>query len=68
MGVVGAITPWNYPLHQVTAKAAPALAAGCTIVVKPSEVAPLSIFVLAEILDELELPAGVFNVVTGVGP
>jgi acyl-CoA reductase-like NAD-dependent aldehyde dehydrogenase len=68
VGVVGAITPWNYPLHQVTAKAAAALAAGCTIVVKPSEVAPLSIFVLAEILDELEFPAGVFNLVTGVGP
>ena len=68
VGVVGAITPWNYPLHQVAAKAAPALAAGCTIVVKPSEVAPLSIFVLAEIVDQLGLPAGVFNVVTGVGP
>ena len=68
VGVVGAITPWNYPLHQVTAKAAAALAAGCTIVVKPSEVAPLSIFVLAEVVHELELPAGVFNVVTGLGP
>jgi aldehyde dehydrogenase (NAD+) len=68
VGVVGAITPWNYPLHQVAAKAAPALAAGCTIVVKPSEVAPLTIFLLAEIVDELGLPAGVFNVVTGVGP
>ena len=68
IGVVGAITPWNYPLHQVCAKVAPALAAGCTIVVKPSEVAPLSAFMLADILDELGLPAGVFNLVTGVGP
>src|SRR5437870_3812609 len=68
VGVVGAITPWNYPLHQVAAKVAPALAAGCTIVVKPSEVAPLSAFLLADIVDEAGLPAGVFNLVTGVGP
>jgi acyl-CoA reductase-like NAD-dependent aldehyde dehydrogenase len=68
VGVVGAITPWNYPLHQICAKVAPALAAGCTIVVKPSEVAPLSAFLLAETLDELGLPAGVFNLLTGVGP
>jgi acyl-CoA reductase-like NAD-dependent aldehyde dehydrogenase len=68
VGVVGAITPWNYPLHQICAKVAPALAAGCTIVVKPSEVAPLNAFLLADILDELGLPAGVFNLVTGVGP
>jgi len=68
VGVVAAITPWNYPLHQVAAKTAPALAAGCTIVVKSSEVAPLSIFVLAEIVDQIGLPAGVFNLVTGVGP
>jgi acyl-CoA reductase-like NAD-dependent aldehyde dehydrogenase len=68
VGVVAAITPWNYPLHQIAAKVAPALAAGCTIVVKPSEVAPLNAFLLAEILDELELPAGVFNLVTGTGP
>ncbi len=68
VGVVGAITPWNYPLHQIAAKVAPALAAGCTIVVKPSEVAPLNAFVLAEIIDELGLPAGVFNLVTGYGP
>ena len=67
VGVVGAITPWNYPLHQVAAKVAAALAAGCTIIVKPSEVAPLSAFVLADIIDELGLPAGVFNLVTGVG-
>lgn len=68
IGVVGAITPWNYPLHQIAAKVAPALTAGCTIVVKPSEVAPLNAFALADILEELGLPAGVFNLVTGVGP
>ncbi|MBV9309299.1 MAG: aldehyde dehydrogenase family protein [Solirubrobacterales bacterium] len=68
VGVVGAITPWNYPLHQICAKVAPALAAGCTIVVKPSGVAPLNAFLLADILDELGLPAGVFNLVTGLGP
>jgi acyl-CoA reductase-like NAD-dependent aldehyde dehydrogenase len=68
VGVVGAITPWNYPLHQIAAKVAPALAAGCTIVLKPSEVAPLNAFILAEILDDIGLPPGVFNLVTGVGP
>ncbi len=68
VGVVGAITPWNYPLHQIVAKVAPALAAGCTVVLKPSEVAPLNAFVLAEIIDEAGLPAGVFNLVTGTGP
>jgi acyl-CoA reductase-like NAD-dependent aldehyde dehydrogenase len=68
VGVVGAITPWNYPLHQVAAKVAAALVAGCTIVVKPSEVAPLSAFALAEIMAEVGLPAGVFNLVTGYGP
>ncbi|MGB2712021.1 MAG: aldehyde dehydrogenase family protein [Conexibacter sp.] len=68
VGVVGAITPWNYPLHQVACKVAPALAAGCTIVLKPSEVAPLSAFILAEVIDEAGLPAGVFNLVTGTGP
>jgi acyl-CoA reductase-like NAD-dependent aldehyde dehydrogenase len=68
IGVVGAITPWNYPLHQVCAKVAPAMAAGCTVVVKPSEVTPLSAFVLAEIFDEVGVPAGVLNVVTGYGP
>lgn len=68
VGVVGAITPWNYPLHQIVAKVAPALAAGCTVVLKPSEVAPLNAFVLAEILDEVGLPPGVFNLVTGTGP
>jgi acyl-CoA reductase-like NAD-dependent aldehyde dehydrogenase len=68
VGVVGAITPWNYPLHQVAAKVAAALVAGCTIVVKPSEVAPLSAFALAEIMAEVGLPPGVFNLVTGYGP
>src|SRR5207302_3311307 len=68
VGVVGAITPWNYPLHQIAAKVAPALAAGCTVVLKPSEVAPLNAFVLAEIIDEVGLPAGVFNLVSGTGP
>jgi aldehyde dehydrogenase (NAD+) len=68
VGVVGCITPWNYPLHQIAAKVAPALAAGCTVVVKPSEVAPINAFMLAEIIDEAGLPAGVFNLVSGVGP
>ena len=68
VGVVGAITPWNYPLHQVAAKVGPALAAGCTVVLKPSEVAPLSAFILAEVIHEVGLPAGVFNLVTGTGP
>jgi acyl-CoA reductase-like NAD-dependent aldehyde dehydrogenase len=68
VGVVGAITPWNYPLHQIIAKVAPALAAGCTIVLKPSEVTPLNAFILAEVVDSAGLPAGVFNLVTGTGP
>ena len=68
VGVVGAITPWNYPLHQLCAKVAPALAAGCTVVVKPSEVTPLNAFVLAEIIDSLGLPPGIFNLVPGLGP
>ncbi len=68
VGVVGCITPWNYPLHQIVAKAAPALAAGCTVVLKPSEVAPLNAFIFAEIIDEVGLPAGVFNLVSGTGP
>ena len=67
IGVVGCITPWNYPLHQVIAKVAPALTAGCTIVLKPSEVAPLTAFVLAEIFDDIGLPKGVFNLVSGKG-
>jgi len=68
VGVVGAITPWNYPLHQVAAKVAPALAAGCTIVLKPSEVAPLNAFALADAVHEVGLPPGVFNLVSGTGP
>jgi aldehyde dehydrogenase (NAD+) len=68
IGVVGAITPWNYPLHQIAAKVAPAIAVGCTVVLKPSEVAPLNAFILAEIMEEVGLPAGVFNLVTGTGP
>ena len=68
VGVIGCITPWNFPLHQVVAKVAPALAAGCTVVLKPSEVAPLTAFILAEIADDAGLPAGVFNLVTGLGP
>jgi aldehyde dehydrogenase (NAD+) len=67
VGVVGAITPWNYPLYQIVLKVAPALAAGCTVVLKPSEVAPMNAFALAEVIDEVGLPAGVFNLVTGVG-
>jgi aldehyde dehydrogenase (NAD+) len=68
VGVVAAITPWNYPLHQIAAKVAAALAAGCTVVLKPSEVAPLNAFVLAEIIHASNLSAGVFNLVTGYGP
>jgi acyl-CoA reductase-like NAD-dependent aldehyde dehydrogenase len=68
IGVVGAITPWNYPLHQVIAKVAAALAAGCPVVLKPSELAPFSAFALADLLDEIDLPAGVFNLVSGYGP
>jgi betaine-aldehyde dehydrogenase len=67
VGVVGAITPWNYPLHQAVAKVAAALAAGCTVVLKPSAVAPLSAFILAEAIHEAGLPPGVFNLVSGSG-
>jgi betaine-aldehyde dehydrogenase len=67
VGVVAAITPWNFPLHQAVAKVAPALAAGCTVVLKPSELAPLSAFVLAEAVHEAGLPRGVFNLVCGTG-
>ena len=67
VGVVACITPWNYPLHQLVAKVAPALAAGCTVAVKPSEVAPLSAFILAEIIHDSGLPPGVFNLVSGYG-
>jgi acyl-CoA reductase-like NAD-dependent aldehyde dehydrogenase len=68
VGVLGAITPWNYPLNQIAAKVAPALAAGCTVVLKPSEVVPLNAFLLAEVIESADLPAGVFNMVTGTGP
>ncbi len=68
VGVLGAITPWNYPLNQIAAKVAPALAAGCTVVLKPSEVTPLNAFQLAEVIEAAGLPAGVFNLVTGTGP
>jgi aldehyde dehydrogenase (NAD+) len=68
VGVVGCITPWNYPLHQIAAKVAYAMAAGCTIVLKPSEVAPLDALILAEIINDVGLPHGVFNLVTGYGP
>jgi aldehyde dehydrogenase (NAD+) len=68
VGVVGCITPWNYPLHQIAAKVAFAMAAGCTVVLKPSEIAPLDAYVLAEVINDVGLPPGVFNLVTGTGP
>ena len=67
VGVVGAITPWNFPLHQITAKIAPALASGCTVVLKPSEITPLDACLLAEVVHEAGLPPGVFNLVLGTG-
>ncbi|MCY3564541.1 MAG: aldehyde dehydrogenase family protein, partial [Gammaproteobacteria bacterium] len=67
-GVCGFITPWNWPLNQIACKVAPALAAGCTMVLKPSEIAPVSGYLLAEIIAESGLPAGVFNLVNGDGP
>lgn len=67
IGVCAFINPWNYPLHQMIGKVAPALAAGCTMVVKPSEITPLHAYLLAEIIDEVGLPAGVFNLVNGTG-
>ncbi|GAA0391092.1 aldehyde dehydrogenase [Acrocarpospora corrugata] len=68
VGVVGAITPWNYPLHQAVCKVAAALAAGCTVVLKPSEVAPLAAYALAGVLHDAGLPPGVFNLISGYGP
>jgi aldehyde dehydrogenase (NAD+) len=68
VGVLGAITPWNYPLNQIACKVAPALAAGCTVVLKPSEVTPLNAFLLTEVIEASGLPDGVFNLVTGTGP
>jgi aldehyde dehydrogenase (NAD+) len=67
IGVCGLITPWNWPLNQIACKVAPALATGCTMVLKPSEVAPLNAIIFAEILDEAGVPAGVFNLVNGYG-
>src|ERR1700754_4399348 len=68
IGVVGLITPWNWPLNQITCKVGPALAAGCTMVLKPSEIAPLDAIIFAEIMDEAGVPKGVFNLVNGDGP
>jgi aldehyde dehydrogenase (NAD+) len=68
IGVCGLITPWNWPMNQIVAKVGPAIAAGCTMVLKPSELAPLSANLFAEILDEAKVPAGVFNLVNGDGP
>lgn len=68
VGVCGLITPWNWPMNQIVCKVAPALAAGCTMILKPSELAPLSAHVFAEILDEAGVPPGVFNLVDGDGP
>lgn len=68
VGVVAMITPWNWPLNQITCKVAPALGAGCTMILKPSEVAPVSGLVFAEIMHEAGVPAGVFNLVNGDGP
>ena len=68
VGVVACITPWNYPLHQICAKVAAAMAAGCTTVVKPSEITPLNAFVLAEVFEAAGVPAGVLNLVPGTGP
>jgi aldehyde dehydrogenase (NAD+) len=68
IGVCGLITPWNWPMNQIVCKVAPALAAGCTMVLKPSEIAPLSAYLFAQILDQAGLPPGVFNLVNGDGP
>ena len=68
IGVCGLITPWNWPLNQVSCKVAPALAVGCTMILKPSEIAPLSAYLYAEMMDEAGVPAGVFNLVNGDGP
>ncbi|MCW3007133.1 MAG: aldehyde dehydrogenase, partial [Solirubrobacterales bacterium] len=68
VGVCAFITPWNWPLNQIMAKVAPALATGCTMILKPSEIAPLNALIVAEVLDEAGVPAGVFNLVNGDGP
>jgi len=68
IGVVGMITPWNWPINQISCKVAPALAAGCTMILKPTEMAPLNAIIFAEVLHEAGVPAGVFNLVNGDGP
>jgi aldehyde dehydrogenase (NAD+) len=68
IGVVGMITPWNWPMNQIACKVAPALAAGCTMILKPSEFTPTAALIFAEILHEAGVPAGVFNLVNGLGP
>src|SRR6202795_726234 len=68
VGVIGMITPWNWPLNQITCKVAPALAAGCTMILKPSEFTPSSALIFAEILHEAGVPKGVFNLINGLGP
>ncbi|MEX0810402.1 MAG: aldehyde dehydrogenase family protein [Dongiaceae bacterium] len=68
IGVVGLITPWNWPLNQIVSKVAPAIAAGCTMILKPSEIAPISAIVFSEIVHEAGLPAGVYNMINGDGP
>ena len=68
IGVCGLITPWNWPINQISVKVAPALAAGCTMVLKPSEIAPFDAIVFAEILHDAGVPAGVFNLINGDGP
>ena len=67
-GICGFITPWNWPLNQIACKVAPAIAAGCTMVLKPSEIAPVSAYIVAEVIAESGLPAGVFNLINGDGP
>jgi aldehyde dehydrogenase (NAD+) len=68
VGVIGMITPWNWPLNQIACKVAPAIAAGCTMVLKPSEYTPTSALIFAEIMHEAGVPKGVFNLVNGLGP
>ena len=67
IGVCGLITPWNWPINQIVSKVAPAFAAGCTVILKPSEIAPLSAMIIAEIMHESKIPAGMFNLVNGLG-
>ena len=68
IGVCGLITPWNWPLNQITCKVAPAIAVGCTVILKPSEIAPLSAYIFSEVMDEAGVPAGVYNMINGDGP